>query len=110
MLQLPLAWPTWVPDEPGRNLPDCLAMSLLALPHRTPAPLAAARPPPQVYTNPQDMFARRRAFDGLDPAASGLVFASEFAVTGGPLGMGSTCGAAPSSALQHSCQPGGWGP
>ncbi|KAL4458046.1 hypothetical protein ABPG75_012911 [Micractinium tetrahymenae] len=45
-----------------------------------------------VYTNPQDMFARRHAFDGLDPAASGQVFASEYAVTDGG-GQGNVLGA-----------------
>lgn len=38
--------------------------------------------PLQVYTNPQDMFGRRHAFDGMTPQANGLVFASEYAVTG----------------------------
>lgn len=46
----------------------------------------SAPPHPQVYTSPSDMFARRHAFDGMTPEADGLVFASEYAVTGVSLG------------------------
>lgn len=45
-----------------------------------------------VYTNPDSMFGLRRAFDGRDPAAGHLVFASEYAVTDGG-GWGNLIGA-----------------
>ncbi|EFN58711.1 hypothetical protein CHLNCDRAFT_140355 [Chlorella variabilis] len=50
-----------------------------------------------VYTNPQDLFARRHAFDGATPAG-GLIFASEYAVTDGG-GQGNLIGAVAEAAF-----------
>ena len=54
------------------------------LPRQIASPSTPPAPPLvlQVYTNPQDMYGRRHAFDGMTPQANGLVFASEYAVTG----------------------------
>lgn len=45
-----------------------------------------------MYTNPQDLFGRRTAFDGLSAQADGWVLASEYAVTDGG-GQGNLVGA-----------------
>ena len=57
-----------------------------------------------VYTSPADMFARRHAFDGLDPQGpDGLILASEYAVTDGG-GHGNLVGAVAEAAFALGLQ------
>ncbi|KAL4528572.1 hypothetical protein Ndes2526B_g07307 [Nannochloris sp. 'desiccata'] len=59
-----------------------------------------------VYTNPQNMFNLRTAFDGRDPTAGHLVFASEYAVTDGG-GWGNVIGAVSEAAFMTGLERNG---
>jgi alpha-N-arabinofuranosidase len=59
-----------------------------------------------VYTNPQNMFNLQTAFDGRDPAAGHLVFASEYAVTDGG-GWGNVIGAVSEAAFMTGLERNG---
>jgi len=59
-----------------------------------------------VYTNPQNMFNLRTAFDGRDPLAGHLVFASEYAVTDGG-GWGNVIGAVSEAAFMTGLERNG---
>lgn len=59
-----------------------------------------------VYTNPTNMFNLRTAFDGRDPGAGHLVFASEYAVTDGG-GWGNLIGAVAEAAFMTGLERNG---